>query len=205
MSTPEDENAESPDFSFLGGDAEESAPRFDFDVADSSVPDADGTAIQNVDVPDVGDGSQDEPKFDFEGVADRVGERLRVLLRLAAEHQAFINVDMESYEKKDLTLHIFKSVLDEPEFVKRSDVGIVIQCYLKDSGAAVEGLQVHRARRGRPVHGTQGSAGIEEQTSRTESGKYEGLLHHFAPVGARRARARLDHGHGTPRARGRCI
>jgi RHH-type proline utilization regulon transcriptional repressor/proline dehydrogenase/delta 1-pyrroline-5-carboxylate dehydrogenase len=42
---------------------------------------------------------------------------------------------MESYDKKDLTLHIFKTVLSEPEFRDWTDVGIVIQCYLDDSVA----------------------------------------------------------------------
>lgn len=34
------------------------------------------------------------------GVTRRVGERLKALLRVAQEHQALINVDMESYEKR---------------------------------------------------------------------------------------------------------
>ena len=63
----------------------------------------------------------------------RAGERLRALLRVAREQQAFINVDMESYDKKCLTLHIFKSILGEEEFRDFSNVGIVIQCYLRDA------------------------------------------------------------------------
>lgn len=95
-----------------------------------------------------------DPHFDpidFEGVADRVGDRLRHLLRLAREHDAFINVDMESYEKKDLTLHIFQSVLSESEFADRSDVGIVLQCYLKDSGGDFVKLRDWARERGTPV------------------------------------------------------
>ncbi len=42
---------------------------------------------------------------------------------------------MESYRTKDLTLHIFQQVLMEDEFRDMCDVGIVIQCYLHDSGA----------------------------------------------------------------------
>ena len=95
-----------------------------------------------------------DPHFDpidFEGVAQRVGERLKTLLRVAAEHKAFINVDMESYEKKDLTIHIFKSVLSEPEFAERSDVGIVLQCYLCDSGQDFVKLRDWAKERGTPV------------------------------------------------------
>jgi RHH-type proline utilization regulon transcriptional repressor/proline dehydrogenase/delta 1-pyrroline-5-carboxylate dehydrogenase len=67
----------------------------------------------------------------------RSGERFRQLLRVARQQRAFLNVDMESYEKKDLTLWLFQQVLDEPEFRDVTDVGIVIQCYLRD---AVAGL-----------------------------------------------------------------
>src|SRR5262249_4712927 len=42
--------------------------------------------------------------------------RLRPLFQRAKELGAFINLDMESYAVKDLTLDLFKSLLDEPEF-----------------------------------------------------------------------------------------
>ncbi len=95
-----------------------------------------------------------DPHFDpidFDGVAERVGERLRDLLRVAKDQRAFINVDMESYEKKDLTLYIFKKILNEPEFRDRSDIGIVIQCYLKDSGHDFVQLRDWAKKRGTPV------------------------------------------------------
>jgi RHH-type transcriptional regulator, proline utilization regulon repressor / proline dehydrogenase / delta 1-pyrroline-5-carboxylate dehydrogenase len=79
--------------------------------------------------------------IDADGVARRVGEKLRQLLRVARECKAFINVDMESYQKKDLTLRIFKEVLSESEFENLTDIGIVIQCYLKDSGADLIALR----------------------------------------------------------------
>ncbi len=85
------------------------------------------------------------------GVSRRVGERLRQLLRIAREHKAFINVDMESYDKKDLTLHIFKSVLNEDEFRDVRDVGIVIQCYLRDAERDLHALRDWSAARGTPV------------------------------------------------------
>lgn len=46
-------------------------------------------------------------------------QRLRPILRRAAEVGAFINFDMESYRLKDLTLALFKSILDEPKFAPR--------------------------------------------------------------------------------------
>ena len=58
---------------------------------------------------------------------------------------------MESYHTKDLTLEIFKSVMMEDEFRDTSDVGIVVQCYLRDSADDLARLADWAARRGRPV------------------------------------------------------
>ena len=95
-----------------------------------------------------------DPHFDpidTEGVLERVGGRFRELLRIAREHRAFINVDMESYEKKDLTLKVFKTILSEKEFVDTRDVGIVIQCYLKDSAHDFVLLRDWARQRGTPI------------------------------------------------------
>ena len=95
-----------------------------------------------------------DPHFDpidTEGVMDRVGSRLRNLLRVAREHRAFINIDMESYEKKKLTLDIFKRVLSEDEFKATRDVGIVIQCYLRDSAKDFIELRDWARQRGTPI------------------------------------------------------
>ena len=59
-------------------------------------------------------------------------QRLRPILRRAADVGAFINFDMESYRLKDLTLALFKSILDEPEFRTQPAVGIALQAYLRD-------------------------------------------------------------------------
>lgn len=84
-------------------------------------------------------------------VVERVGERLKELLRVARRNKAFVNVDMESYEKKDLTLRIFQQVLMEDEFRDWADVGIVIQCYLRDSGRDFVALRDWAKARGTPV------------------------------------------------------
>ncbi len=89
--------------------------------------------------------------IDPEGATRRVGERLRFLLRVARRHSTFVNVDMESYAVKDLTLHVFRTVLMEEEFRETRDVGIVIQCYLKDAEADLVGLRDWAAQRGTPV------------------------------------------------------
>jgi RHH-type proline utilization regulon transcriptional repressor/proline dehydrogenase/delta 1-pyrroline-5-carboxylate dehydrogenase len=89
--------------------------------------------------------------IDAAGTLRRAGARLRELLRVARRNRAFINVDMESYDKKDLTLWIFQQILMEPEFRDLADVGIVIQCYLRDAPADLLALRDWAARRGAPV------------------------------------------------------
>ncbi len=58
---------------------------------------------------------------------------------------------MESYEAKDLTLHIFKTVFAEPEFCDWPHVGIVVQCYLRDADRDLASLATWAQRRGTPV------------------------------------------------------
>jgi RHH-type proline utilization regulon transcriptional repressor/proline dehydrogenase/delta 1-pyrroline-5-carboxylate dehydrogenase len=62
-----------------------------------------------------------------------VKEKLRPIFRRAKELGVFINLDMESYFHKDLTLKLFKNLMEEPEFQNHNNVGIVIQAYLRDS------------------------------------------------------------------------
>ena len=89
--------------------------------------------------------------IDPDGSALRAGGRLRELLRVARRNRAFINVDMESYDKKDLTLDIFKQVLSDDEFRDVGDVGIVVQCYLRDADQDLRALRDWAAARGKPV------------------------------------------------------
>lgn len=88
---------------------------------------------------------------DAAGTAAAVKERLRPLLRKVREQQAFLNVDMEQYAYKDLTLEIFKQTLLEDEFRDWSDVGIVIQAYLPDAERDLAGLLEWSAKRQTPV------------------------------------------------------
>ncbi|MHC5108540.1 MAG: proline dehydrogenase family protein [Planctomycetota bacterium] len=76
-----------------------------------------------------------DPHFDAinpDGSIDRVGARLRPILRLAMKRGAFVNIDLESVKYRDITLALFKRILMEDEFRSFSDVGIVIQAYLND-------------------------------------------------------------------------
>ena len=58
--------------------------------------------------------------------------RLRPILQRAIEVGAFINFDMESHKLKDLTLALFKSILEEPAFRAQPAMGIALQAYLRD-------------------------------------------------------------------------
>jgi RHH-type proline utilization regulon transcriptional repressor/proline dehydrogenase/delta 1-pyrroline-5-carboxylate dehydrogenase len=87
------------------------------------------------------------------GYADtlnRVKERLRELYRAAQAtddaEPKFINLDMEEYRDLHLTVDVFRSVLDEPEFLKLP-AGIVLQAYLPDSFVVQQSLTDWARRR----------------------------------------------------------
>src|SRR5262249_50278502 len=71
--------------------------------------------------------------------------------RLARQNRCFVNIDMEQYAYKDLTLHIFRTVLDETEFRDWPDVGIAIQAYLRDTEQDLEALSAWAQQRGTPI------------------------------------------------------
>jgi RHH-type proline utilization regulon transcriptional repressor/proline dehydrogenase/delta 1-pyrroline-5-carboxylate dehydrogenase len=83
--------------------------------------------------------SQFDP-IDPEGTTRAVCRRLRPILSLAKRTGAFVNFDMEQHSFKDTTLHIFKTVLSEPEFRDWPHVGIAIQAYLTDTEADLHAL-----------------------------------------------------------------
>lgn len=66
--------------------------------------------------------------------------RLRPLFARARELGAFINLDMESYGLKDLTLRLYRELLEEPAFADWDGAGVVIQAYLRDAGDDLESL-----------------------------------------------------------------
>jgi RHH-type proline utilization regulon transcriptional repressor/proline dehydrogenase/delta 1-pyrroline-5-carboxylate dehydrogenase len=77
-------------------------------------------------------------------------ERLRPLLRLARDNGAFVNVDMEHYDAKDLTLQLFRDLLSEDEFAGMP-AGIVVQAYLRDSRDDLADLIAWAAQRPEPI------------------------------------------------------
>jgi RHH-type proline utilization regulon transcriptional repressor/proline dehydrogenase/delta 1-pyrroline-5-carboxylate dehydrogenase len=94
--------------------------------------------------------SQFDP-VDPAGTTDAVLGRLRPILRLAKSRGAFVNLDMEQSAYKDLTVSIFKTVLDEEEFRRWPDVGIAIQAYLQSTLIDLADLKKWAEQRGTPV------------------------------------------------------
>src|SRR5262249_22641846 len=76
--------------------------------------------------------------------------RLRPILRLAAERGAFVWFDMEHADAKDMTLQLFRDLLDEPGAASL-EAGCVIQAYLKDSRADLADLVAWSSTRSRPI------------------------------------------------------
>jgi len=76
--------------------------------------------------------SQFDP-LDAQGSEAKVSSRIRTLLRRARELGAAVHFDMEQYVYKDLTLSILKKLLMEEEFRSRTDIGVTVQAYLRDS------------------------------------------------------------------------
>jgi len=87
----------------------------------------------------------------FDHSVEKVKERLRPLFRNAVEHDIFINLDVEQYHLKDLTLAAFKSLLEEDEFRDFEHAGVVVQAYLRDSEEDVHELCEWAEQRGTPV------------------------------------------------------
>jgi RHH-type proline utilization regulon transcriptional repressor/proline dehydrogenase/delta 1-pyrroline-5-carboxylate dehydrogenase len=94
--------------------------------------------------------SQFDP-LDPLGSKAQVCDRIRILLRKAAELGAAIHFDMEQYRYKDLTLQILKELLMEEEFRTRTDLGITLQAYLRDSYQDLQDLIAWAKERGHPV------------------------------------------------------
>ncbi|MBD1925477.1 L-glutamate gamma-semialdehyde dehydrogenase [Trichocoleus sp. FACHB-90] len=94
--------------------------------------------------------SQFDP-LDAKGSEERVSDRIRLLLRRAAQLGAAVHFDMEQYAYKDITVSILKKLLLEDEFRSRTDVGITIQAYLRDSEQDVKDLIPWLKERGYPL------------------------------------------------------
>lgn len=94
--------------------------------------------------------SQFDP-IDPQGSQEKVCDRIRILLRRAKELGVAVHFDIEQYVYKDLTFAILKELLLEEEFRTRTDIGITIQAYLRDSERDLKDVIEWAKKRGNPV------------------------------------------------------
>jgi RHH-type transcriptional regulator, proline utilization regulon repressor / proline dehydrogenase / delta 1-pyrroline-5-carboxylate dehydrogenase len=94
--------------------------------------------------------SQFDP-IDPEGGKIRVCDRIRSLLRHAQSHGAAVHFDMEQYAYKDVTISILQELLMEEEFKTRTDIGVTLQAYLRDSLKDLQSWISWAKKRGNPI------------------------------------------------------
>ena len=83
--------------------------------------------------------SQMNPRA-FDHSIEMAKNRLRPIVRRAKELGAFVNIDMEQHSMKNVTIAIYRSLLEEPEFQGYPHTGIAIQAYLRESEEDVAAL-----------------------------------------------------------------
>ena len=84
----------------------------------------------------------------------QAADRLRPLLKLAVDRGAFVWLDTEDYDAKELTFDLFRRLLDEPDLA-RLDAGVVVQAYLREAAADVTDLVAWSAGRTAAVAGAR--------------------------------------------------
>lgn len=86
--------------------------------------------------------------WSFDQAVEHAVQSLIPLYRIArdASPSKFINLDMEEYKDLDVTIAVFKRLLEMPEFHKL-EAGIVLQAYLPDALARMQELQQWAAAR----------------------------------------------------------
>ena len=88
---------------------------------------------------------------DPDGSTAAARRRLRAILRVARDHHAHVQLDMEDRRLRELTLRVFMDVASEAEFRGERNLGIVLQAYLKDAEADATRLIAWARQRGTPV------------------------------------------------------
>ena len=94
--------------------------------------------------------SQFDP-LDVAGSREKVGAHIRTLLRRAKELGVAVHFDMEQYRYKDATLATLKKLLMEDEFKERSDIGVTLQAYLRDTYEDLKDLIEWAKKRKNPI------------------------------------------------------
>lgn len=77
-------------------------------------------------------------------------DRLRPVFKKGMDLGVFINLDMEHYGVKHLTVEVFKELINEPELRSYRFFGCVVQAYLRDSFQDIKDLTEFARERGVP-------------------------------------------------------
>jgi RHH-type proline utilization regulon transcriptional repressor/proline dehydrogenase/delta 1-pyrroline-5-carboxylate dehydrogenase len=88
---------------------------------------------------------------DPEGSIEAISQRLMPIVVRAKELHAFINLDMEHYGLKELTLRLFQRLCLDPSLRSYPHLGIVLQAYLRDSFSDANELVAWARRNQRPI------------------------------------------------------
>ncbi|BAQ64036.1 L-glutamate gamma-semialdehyde dehydrogenase [Geminocystis sp. NIES-3709] len=94
--------------------------------------------------------SQFDP-IDPEGGKLKVCDRIRTLLRHAQNYGTAVHFDIEQYTYKDVVVSILQELLMEEEFKTRTDIGVTLQAYLRDSEKDLQSWINWAKRRGNPI------------------------------------------------------
>ncbi|MCA9543243.1 MAG: proline dehydrogenase family protein, partial [Myxococcales bacterium] len=78
--------------------------------------------------------------LDLEASVEAAALRLIPVFERARDRGVFINLDLESYGLKDVTLALFKRVMGDPRLADYAHAGVVIQAYLRDAEQDLEDL-----------------------------------------------------------------
>jgi len=70
---------------------------------------------------------------DTKGSVRAIKQRLIPILNCALEHHAFVMIDMEQYDFKNIIITVFLEILEDSRFRHWPDIGIAIQAYLRDA------------------------------------------------------------------------
>ncbi len=87
---------------------------------------------------------------DWNNTKQILKERLRPIFKLGMDKNVFINLDMEHYAVKHLTVEVYKELISEPELKNYKFFGCVVQAYLRDSLADIKDLVEFSRARGTP-------------------------------------------------------
>lgn len=92
--------------------------------------------------------------FGYAQAVDDAVAKMRPLYELGRDSGTFINLDMEEYKDLNLTIDVFKAILDREEFLHYR-AGIVLQAYLPDARDRLRDLttwaRARRERGGAPI------------------------------------------------------